>query len=565
MLHTTVSPLVSRSPRGSTGIAVALFSLIFSACSNLKVGLPAVDVPDVVTAAFSGPDALKDRPLTSSGENAWLQASLLDGWAPRSVASLILEPRTGEGGFRLSPGVYEGVLQAYCVGIGTTASPGGLGYVGSALQGDRADVIQAILRATSDHLDVDQHRVQVLIWAVVAGTRLDQMSDRVQATALELLGRSGVRALGLSMMDGISQRAWERAVAQLPPDARRVFAAEARIRNLVADAGSTYEDIERIAVRRGDPMPSDRDMPIPVGRWTRHPAGYLVRFFPNGYSRVRVQVAVPGGYTIEQDAMGRVVAIDLGGGYRSEVSYNDSVDPRAHGGIAGVSAYLFTEVRFMRPDPERPGGVETAVIEPGGYAFQMVRTMVGGGRTGAEATTASGTLAVMSASDVLYPMEDAGSGPWVSEGFSPTTREARAGRRSPPTQEAFQQWNRRREQAEAAQARYDEYRRHADWATDPPPDDAIDQLGNWEHYQDGLEAAISGDPSERWSWLVDQNERQYDALRLAAEMLRNLPGESEDPYDPSADGGGVVYDPTGGAAIPGSVGSQRLAVSGRGG
>ena len=249
--------------------------------------------------------------------------------------------------------------------------------------------------------------------------------------------------------------------------------------------------------------------------------------------------------------------------YRSEVSYDDSIDPPAHGGIAGVSAYLFSEVRFMRPNPDRPGEIETVVIEPGGYAFQMVRGMGGGGRIGAEATPAKDPISKMSASSVWYSRDAPGSGPWVSPAFAHRTSEARAGWRSPLAQSTLRDWNRRIDQAQAFRERIDEYRGLRDWVDDPPPDDAIDELGNAQHYSDGLEAATRG-TAAGLGWIGPQQQRQYDALRMAEEKLRTLPGDSEKSDDP----GGrvvvvVVYAPSRDTGAPGSAESQFRGFSGR--
>jgi hypothetical protein len=113
--------------------------------------------------------------------------------------------------------------------------------------------------------------------------------------------------------------------------------------------------------------------------------------------------------------------------------------------------------------------------------------------------------------------------------------------------------------------RWDEWRDRAEtwndlWenATDPPPeaDEAIADLGDSEHLRDGIDAALSGDPGDRLDWIIDNQERQNDALKRATIIIATLPdgsGEAEPEYSPP-------YD----VALPGSGGAQRLGFSSRG-
>jgi hypothetical protein len=41
---------------------------------------------------------------------------------------------------------------------------------------------------------------------------------------------------------------------------------------------------------------------VPRGRWSSHPDGYFIRFFPSGYNKTKVQVYVPEPRAIARDA-----------------------------------------------------------------------------------------------------------------------------------------------------------------------------------------------------------------------------------------------------------------------
>ena len=54
-----------------------------------------------------------------------------------------------------------------------------------------------------------------------------------------------------------------------------------------------YAELERVAVLLGDPQPDAASRDVPRGRWSYHPGGYFIRFFPRGYNQTLVQVHVP--------------------------------------------------------------------------------------------------------------------------------------------------------------------------------------------------------------------------------------------------------------------------------
>ena len=56
----------------------------------------------------------------------------------------------------------------------------------------------------------------------------------------------------------------------------------------------------------GNPNPSeDRGPNVPRGRWSYHPNGFYIRFYPSGYQRTRVEVMVP------DDNPDNIVEVDL--------------------------------------------------------------------------------------------------------------------------------------------------------------------------------------------------------------------------------------------------------------
>jgi hypothetical protein len=63
------------------------------------------------------------------------------------------------------------------------------------------------------------------------------------------------------------------------------------MRQLFLNSSTSYEEFERLAVLA---EPSEIDRPeYKRGQWCRHPSGYYIRFFPNGYQRTTIQVFLP--------------------------------------------------------------------------------------------------------------------------------------------------------------------------------------------------------------------------------------------------------------------------------
>lgn len=96
-------------------------------------------------------------------------------------------------------------------------------------------------------------------------------------------------ALDLMSDDGIAGR-----FIKEPPFVRQVLEAQARLRNALANPASSFGDLERIAVLTGDNVPlGPGSRGVPMGRWSKHPDGYWIRYYPSGYPTTKVEIWVP--------------------------------------------------------------------------------------------------------------------------------------------------------------------------------------------------------------------------------------------------------------------------------
>ncbi|MEM7736629.1 MAG: hypothetical protein AAF267_12650 [Deinococcota bacterium] len=201
-------------------------------------------------------------------------------------------PRNGNG-YTLTPGLYELEAESFCLRAGTHGPSAGDGYLPAPLLGDREAIVYKILATYAGSTAVSQRDAQVLIWAIVANTRYTDMSPRVQLTAAALLTEEELFTLNDGAIGLIPDQVWFELEQQIPAPVRQVYIAERRMRNLINQADSSYETLEDVAVLTGAAPAASLIREIPRGQWAAHPDGYLIRYFPSGYSRTRVEVFVP--------------------------------------------------------------------------------------------------------------------------------------------------------------------------------------------------------------------------------------------------------------------------------
>jgi hypothetical protein len=235
-------------------------------------------------------------PITTSLSDAvWGDASK-DGFTPREPKrSLMTLQRTPNGGFVLQPGYYELVDQSYCLHAGTHGPGGGDGYIYAPPKGSAEDAVMSVVRNSVQHPEIAQHDVQLLLWAIVARAKFEDLSSELKAVASRLLTPRQLAALNRSALDMVPGPALDRVTGSVPAPVRQVMQAEAQLRQILTTPGATYAELERVAVLSGNAPLGPGSQEIPLGRWSLHPDGYYVRYIPSGYSTTRVEIWVPQG------------------------------------------------------------------------------------------------------------------------------------------------------------------------------------------------------------------------------------------------------------------------------
>lgn len=334
------------------GFLLAMSGALLAQFPKVKVKIPK-KIPGLNKILKSKP------PITTSILDAVTEVPFLDDYNPRVFMPMSMFPRTQVGGFVLErPGDYSFESQSYCLKAGTYipgGGRGGEGYLYAPQKGPLADIVRNILERSYLHPEIPQRSIQVLLWGIIARTKISDMSREMQLTAAKLLSPKEILRINGGALGLIPASLTRKAFENLPAAARQILEAEAQLRRMLAETQTTYEELERVAVLRGDPPPQKGDREVPRGRWSLHPDGYFIRYFPQGYKIIQIELSVPELYHVERDERGRITLIDDKNGNRLETDYNDSIEPLSIRGESSLRGYVFRSIRFVYPDPNNPG------------------------------------------------------------------------------------------------------------------------------------------------------------------------------------------------------------------
>lgn len=362
--------------RGVAAFACFVLAITVSRCGKIS------DILQKVPTEIPNADRfLEEKPaITTSLKDGVTEVPFLDDFNPQRFLPLTRLKRGPHNGFLMSrPGLFEFEARSYCLNAGTYAPTKGDGYVYAPLAGPRAAVIRTLAQNSVDHPEIPQRDVQALIWAILARSKISETSRNIRAAAAKLLSPQDIRDLNGDALGTVSRDILERAVQKLPSAPRQIIENQARLREMLSKASASYEDLEKVAILTGVHEPGEGSREVPRGRWSYHPDGYFVRYLPSGYSRMRMELAVPPPFTIERDAKGRIAAISDNIGNRIESDYDDSVNPVAIQGDPNVRGYAFRAIRFVRPYPMGPEFVKVQRAEWKNVGWTLVGQSSGKG------------------------------------------------------------------------------------------------------------------------------------------------------------------------------------------
>lgn len=240
-----------------------------------------------------GVDKLFKKPaaITTSFENVNKDGSQMpDFFQLEEAQPLYLLPKAPTGGFVLCAGYYEMINKSYCLHAGTFAPSKGDGYMYAPTNGSKKEIVTSILKSAENHPEIDQHKIQVLLWAIIAKTKFIDFSTEIKLTAVTLLTKKQLTQLEDGALGFLPESVINQAKAKMPESVQSVFEAENNIRGLITSGNYTYQEMEKYAILAGISPPRTD---YPSGIWTLHPDGYYIRYIPSGYSITKVQIYVP--------------------------------------------------------------------------------------------------------------------------------------------------------------------------------------------------------------------------------------------------------------------------------
>lgn len=270
-------------------LSIVLFYLIVPQDSSSQI--------DDILKKIPGTDFIFEEAVTTSIKDAYPTAYWLDGIDKQ------VSPNTSVGfSLNLSPGYYRYKFNTFCLHAGTYAPTEGSGYLVAPLKGNKAELIKDILGRYYEHPEIDQKDVQLLIWGIEAGQKFSAYPADFQARVTPLLKPEEVALMEIDVK--------EIGRDLLPQEIKDVLSLYSDIRGKLSDVSSTYEDVERLAVKTGIAPLGKGSKNISAGTWTSAGDGVYIRCFPNGYSKTDVEIYMPRKTSVKKDNNDRVLVIE---------------------------------------------------------------------------------------------------------------------------------------------------------------------------------------------------------------------------------------------------------------
>src|SRR2546421_1090528 len=261
-------------------LTILCFAIVLSACAPASRNTSRDHKK--IESGQSAPSGYEEVDTANIVQNEFL--------ADKKPLSLMELARTEEGAFVLSPGYYEADFKSYCLQPGTPDPSARDAYFQAPYNGYRKDIVETILLNSQKKSYLEQRNIQLLLWSVVSGSNFTKLSPSVQSTAGALLSRKQLFELRGGTMGVIKT-----VITSLPATG---LTAQSDLQKLFELGSSSYETYERIAVLQ---QPSEIRHPnFKRDQWYKQEDGYYVRYFPDSYQHVRIQVYVP----VEKDSTG---------------------------------------------------------------------------------------------------------------------------------------------------------------------------------------------------------------------------------------------------------------------
>ena len=310
--------------------------LVSLTCSTCEVLQEVVQDPSFLSSVQSISGDLLGRfnqqsPISTTFDDAIYEASSLSGFEPdeEEYIPLDIQPKAETGGYILKSGLYTMNAKSFCLRGYTHGPSRGDGHLYAPLKGKKAGFVEQIIQRFGERPDVNQQDVQVLLWAIIAGADMNSLGDQHTKTLSQLFSTDELLLFqGKDWLNGLAdEQVLElRRLAnnsKVSPYLNGLIEADSRIRSMVRESRS-FRDFEAVAVIAGAAPRTEMIREVSKGRWSYHPDGYFVRFFPNGYPQTRIDVYVPYEDEVQYDWRGAVSGLDRQSNTEKEVTFKPS-------------------------------------------------------------------------------------------------------------------------------------------------------------------------------------------------------------------------------------------------
>lgn len=230
-----------------------------------------------LSACSSSRNASK-APEASPVKEETVQPEIAQDQQPQNLMDL---PQTQYGGFVLKPGLYEAEFKTYCLQPGTPDPRQGDAYLQGTITGYRKEIVESVLLNSRDNQDIDQRNIQLLLWSIVSGSNFNNLSYSVQSDAMKLLTPKQVFELKGGVLGVIKNVSYSSGLLSANNDIKRLFETSV----------GSYEAYENLAVRREQSRIIKKG--VKYDQWYKQKENYYVRYFPESYKKVKIQVYVP--------------------------------------------------------------------------------------------------------------------------------------------------------------------------------------------------------------------------------------------------------------------------------
>jgi len=274
-----------------------LFVFLVGACSfSINAQNPFGKLKDLNLKKIpnAGNILMGKEPITTSLDDAKTEVPEMDDFVPEAILPGDQLPRSIDGSFYVFPGVWEFHLKSYCMKAGTYGPKkvDGDGYLYAPLEGPKAGIVRSILMNAYKHPEIKQLEIQKLIWAIIARADFKEMPEEYMLTAAKLLDPKQIVELNTGVINKMAQKEFNKMIDKAPAPVRRILEAENKLRSMMRNAQTSYEDLERVAVLTGV-VPDEGGREVKKGRWSLTPQGFYIRYFALDYRYLVIQLYVP--------------------------------------------------------------------------------------------------------------------------------------------------------------------------------------------------------------------------------------------------------------------------------